>query len=174
MGHVHALMDRQKPGFTVFPAADSHFSKATLRRNRPQSLAVATAAVTIAILPFFPLFFFFFVFRFLFLCLSLGFSLVFPLLCPSITSQFRQTAWKTTTHDLWGALCAVLFPETFGQLRWTICGFVPTLGQLRLKNIGWLSLCDSLRGNEDIKFLGCFTFKSLDLHVSWHDNLAIT
>ena len=53
VGHVHSLMDRQKPGFAVFPAADSHFSKAILRQNRAQSLAVATAAVTIAILPFF-------------------------------------------------------------------------------------------------------------------------
>lgn len=172
-GHVHALMDRQKPGFVVFPAADSHFSKATLRQNRAQSLAVATAAVTIAILPFFPLFSFFCFASSFFVYLSVSLS-CFPaplsLYHESVSAnrvkndyaRFMRSfvrrfvprdLWATSMNDLW--LCSIL-------------------GQLRLKNIGWLSLCDSLRGNGDIKFLGCLTFKSLDLRVSWHDNLAIT
>ena len=163
VGHVHSLMDRQKPGFAVFPAADSHFSKATLRQNRAQSLAVATAAVTIAILPFFlSLSLSFFLFCFLFFCLSLCLSLVFPSLCPSITSQFRQTAWKTTTHDLWGALCAVLFPETFGQLRWTICGFVRLLANYGWKiSDGWVSV------------IRCQAMGILNFWVIWRSNLWI-
>lgn len=105
---------------------------------------------------------FFFLFCFLFLCLSLCLSLVFPLLCPSITSQFRQTAWKTTTHDLWGALCAVLFPETFGQLRWTICGFVRFLANYGWKiSDGWVSV------------ILCEAMGILNFWVVWRSNLWI-
>lgn len=174
VGHVHSLMDRQKPGFAVFPAADSHFSKATLRQNRAQSLAVATAAVTIAILPFFlSLSLFFFVLLPLSLSISLSLS-CFPaplsLYHESVSANrvkndyarfMRSFVRRFVPRDLWAT--------SMNDLR--LCS---TLGQLRLKNIGWLSLCDSLPGNGDIKFLGYLTFKSLDLRVSWHDNLVIT
>ena len=65
----------------------------------------------------------------------------------------RSFVRRFVPRDLWAT--------SMNDLR--LCS---TLGQLRLKNIGWLSLCDSLPGNGDIKFLGYLTFKSLDLRVS--------
>lgn len=107
-GHVHALMDRQKPGFVVFPAADSHFSKATLRQNRAQSLAVATAAVTIAILPFFPLFSFFCFASsfFVYLSVSLLFSRSSVPLSRVSFGKPREKRLRTIYEELCAPFCS--------------------------------------------------------------------
>lgn len=110
VGHVHSLMDRQKPGFAVFPAADSHFSKATLRQNRAQSLAVATAAVTIAILPFFlSLSLFFFCFAssfFVYLSVSLLFSRPSVPLSRVSFGKPREKRLRTIYEELCAPFCS--------------------------------------------------------------------
>lgn len=171
-GHVHALMDRQKPGSSFFRRPTVIFQKPPSGKIGPSHWPSRQRLLPLRFCRFFLSFLFF-------VLLPLSLSISLSLSCfPAPLSLYHESVsanrvkndyarfmrsfvrrfvprdlWATSMNDLW--LCSIL-------------------GQLRLKNIGWLSLCDSLRGNGDIKFLGCLTFKSLDLRVSWHDNLAIT
>lgn len=129
-----------KAEFSVFPGwLPVIFQKPPSAGIGVQSFAVATAAVTIGdsrvFLSFSSLFFrdfcFFFLF-FFFVCFSVspGAGVV------PVVSQFRRAGVKNERAEFMGGLCAPFYTtKPFMRLRRTICGFCPTLGQLRLKNI---------------------------------------
>ena len=174
VGHVHSLMDRQKPGFAVFRLPTVIFQKPPSGKIGPSHWPSRQRLLPLRFCRFSSLSLsFFFVLLPLSLSISLSLS-CFPvplsLYHESVSANrvkndyarfMRSFVRRFVPRDLWAT--------SMNDLR--LCS---TLGQLRLKNIGWLSLCDSLPGNGDIKFLGYLTFKSLDLRVSWHDNLVIT
>ena len=144
-GHVRAQMDRRKRSSAFFRGGRQSFFKS----HPPPESARSHSPSRQRLLPLASPTFFFLSSLSLSLSLSLYFFAIFVFFsiflfylflrsswcrCRSIVSQFRRE--KRARWIYGGALCAVLYHETFHATStndlWVL---LPTLGQLRLKNI---------------------------------------